>query len=79
MVKDIMKKLKEIDPLVIDGYSQRVFSFDLEDTNGYIIDGLAQSFDYTKDPEFYSDIETTSLVYMWQFGIDDVYDYYRFR
>lgn len=77
MVKDIMKKLKEIDPLVIDGYSQRVYSFDLEDTNGYIIDGLAQSFDYTKDPEFYSDIETTSLVYMWQFGIDDVYDYDR--
>ena len=77
MVKDIMKTLEEIDPMVENGYSQRIFSFDLEDTNGYIIDGIASEFDYTKDPSYYTDIEKTSLVYMWQFGIDGDFDYDR--
>ena len=53
------------------GVDQRIFTFDIEQSNGYIIDGAARQFDYTKLPAFYNDKEKAVVCYLWQLGIDD--------
>lgn len=58
-------------------YDQTIYAFDVEDSNGYIIDGVARPFDYTKDPSYYADKEKVSLLYLWQFAVDDVVFYGR--
>lgn len=62
---------------VVREYDQTIFTFDIENSNGYIIDGVARPFDYSKPPAYYADIEKTSILYLWQFGVDDIYFYGR--
>ena len=62
---------------VVKGYDQTIFAFDIENSNGYVIDGIARPFDYTKPPSYYADVEKVSLLYMWQFAVDDIIFYGR--
>lgn len=59
------------------GTDQRIFTFDIEASNGYVIDGIAQGFDYSKVPAFYNSKRKASLCYLWQLGVDDMYFYGR--
>lgn len=59
------------------GFDQRIFTFDIEASNGYIIDGIARPFDYEKVPAFYNTKEKAAICYLWQVGIDDMYFYGR--
>ncbi len=62
---------------IYKGYDQTIYSFDIENSNGYVIDGVARPFDYSKDPAYYADKEKVSLLYLWQFGVNDTYFYGR--
>lgn len=59
------------------GVDQRIFTFDIEQSNGYIIDGVARPFDYSLPPAFYNSKEKAVICYLWQFGINDIYFYGR--
>lgn len=59
------------------GVDQRIFTFDIEQSNGYVIDGIARPFDYEKPPIYYNTKEKAVVCYLWQFGIDDMYFYGR--
>lgn len=69
--------LKNNPPKIERGYSQSIYTFDIENSNGYVINGVARPFDYSKPPEFYIDKDKVSLLYLWQFGVDGVYFYGR--
>ena len=58
-------------------YNDNIFTFDIEVTSLYIIDGIAKTFDYSKSKEFYKDIEKTSIMYIWQLSINDIVYYGR--
>lgn len=73
----LLKYLKEASPEVKKGFDQRIFTFDIEASNGYVIDGVARPFDYNKVPAYYNDKRKAVLCYLWQFGIDEVYFYGR--
>lgn len=62
---------------VVKGYDQTIYAFDIEDSNGYIIDGIARPFDYSKDPAYYADKPKVSVLYLWQFAVDDMVFYGR--
>lgn len=57
---------------------QRIFTFDIEASNGYIIDGIAKEFDYSRTPSFYNSHKKAAVCYLWQFGINDTYFYGRY-
>ena len=62
---------------VVKEYDQTIFTLDIENSNGYIVDGVACPFDYSQPPAYYADKEKVSLLYLWQFGVDDVVFYGR--
>lgn len=75
--KRLLPFLKANKPNVVRKYDQRIFTLDVENSNGYIIDGVARPFDYSRPPSFYADKEKVSCLYLWQFGVNDMYFYGR--
>ena len=73
----LMSYLTGTVPAIIKGVDQRIFTFDIEQSNGYIIDGIAREFDYSKPPAYYSSKKKAVVCYLWQFGVDDMYFYGR--
>lgn len=73
----LLPYLKLNKPEVARKFDQRIFTFDIENSNGYVVDGVARPFDYSKPPSWYADKEKVSCLYLWQFGIDDKYFYGR--
>lgn len=64
-------------------YSDTIYTFDIEVTSLFEIDGEFKKFDYTKNPEYYSNKNKVALPYIWQFGINDKVfysrDFYKFN
>ena len=58
-------------------YSDTIYSFDIETSNLFFINGEWRVFDYNKTNDFYKDIEKISIPYIWQFGINDTVYYGR--
>lgn len=54
-----------------DIYTDNIMCFDIEVSSVFIRDGKAMIFDPSKSEEFYSECDKTSIVYVWQFSIDD--------
>ena len=52
-------------------YLNQILTFDTETTTLYYINKKWVGFDYTKDKEFYKEIECTSFVYLWSFGYEE--------
>lgn len=75
----LLKYLKLNKPQLARGCDQRVFTFDIETSNGFIFpeSKQPQKFNYDLDPVDYKDATPVSICYLWQFGIDDVYFYGR--
>ena len=57
--------------------SNDIYSFDIEVSSLFYIDGEFKSFDYDLPPEYYRDIDKVSVPYIWQFGINDTVYYGR--
>lgn len=53
-------------------FYNNIFTFDIETSSAFLINGQLQPFDYSKPKEYYKDFEKISFMYIWQFGIDDV-------
>jgi hypothetical protein len=51
-------------------YSNVVVCFDIETTSAWIVDGVPQVFDFSKDSSFYDDKEPVALCYIWQCSVD---------
>ena len=75
----LLKYLKLNEPEIIKKYDQRVFTFDIETSAGFLTPGSLTpvKFDYDKPPVFYRDCTPVAICYLWQFGIDDTYFYGR--
>ena len=75
----LLNYLKLNNAVVVKGCDQRIFTFDIETSNGFIFPGSAHpvKFNYDLDPVAYQDATPVSICYLWQFGIDDVYFYGR--
>lgn len=75
----ILQFLKLNEPEVIKKYDQRVFTFDIETSAGFLEPGSLHpaKFDYDKPPVYYRDCTPVAVCYMWQFGIDDNFFYGR--
>ena len=58
-------------------YSDTIYSFDIEVSNLFNIEGSWQTFDKTRSKEYYIDVEKIGLPYIWQFGINDTVYYGR--
>lgn len=55
-------------------FSDEVLTFDIETSSMYYIDGAWHSFDYSKEPDFYSGRAKAGTCYIWMFGFrDNVY------
>lgn len=52
-------------------YSDTIYTFDIEVSNLFFIDGKWQVFDKQYDKAFYTDIEKIGIPYIWQFSIND--------
>lgn len=52
-------------------YSDNIYSFDIEVSNLFKINGVWQNFDYSKPKEYYQSIPMMGLPYIWQFGINN--------
>ena len=79
-------KLKDVRPQpvykrAVDGlcraYSDVIYTFDIETTSAYLIDGTWQPFDRTQPPEFYKDKEKAAWMYIGMLGIEDHVYYFR--
>ena len=58
-------------------YSDTIYTFDIEVSNLFYIDGSWRTFDDTKSKEYYVDVQKLGLPYIWQFGINDTVYYGR--
>ena len=58
-------------------YSDTIYTFDIEVSNLFFIDGNWTVFDKSKSKDFYSDVEKIGIPYIWQFGINDAVYYGR--
>ena len=58
-------------------YSDTIYTFDIEVSNLFYIDGSWRTFDATKSKEYYVDVQKLGLPYIWQFGINDTVYYGR--
>ena len=65
---DIVKKNGRV-------YDDNIYTFDIETTSVFLSSKNAVSdFDYSKKPEYYTDLEKIGFMYIWQFSINsDVY------
>lgn len=52
-------------------FSDTIYSFDIEVSNLYMIDGKWSIFDYDRSKDFYLNTDMLALPYLWQFGIND--------
>ena len=74
----VLQFLKANPPHIIKEYDQRIFSFDIETSNGYMKpNGTVIPFDYSKPPKFYNGLEKVGICYLWQLRIDGVSFYGR--
>ena len=76
-VEKLLEYLNNTQPQCVKNVDQRIFTFDIEQSNGYVIDGIACEFDYSKPPKYYSNKQKAVVCYLWQFGIDHMYFYGR--
>lgn len=53
-------------------YSDNIFTLDTETSTYYKHPGGWGAFDYTKPPEYYTDIEKINVLYIWQMSVDGV-------
>lgn len=51
--------------------SNDIYTFDIEVSSLFYLDGEFKSFDYNRPPEEYKDIEKVSVPYIWQFSVND--------
>ncbi len=51
--------------------SNDIYTFDIEVSSLFYLDGEFKQFDYSRPPESYKDIEKVSIPYIWMFGIND--------
>lgn len=51
--------------------SNDIYTLDLETSSLFYLDGEFKSFDYSRPPEEYQDIEKVSVPYIYMFGIND--------
>ena len=51
--------------------SNDIYTLDLETSSLFYLDGEFKSFDYSRPPEEYQDIEKVSIPYIYMFGIND--------
>ena len=58
-------------------YSDTIYTFDIEVSNLFYIDGEWRVFDKSKSKDFYTDVEKIGIPYIWQFGINDIVYYGR--
>lgn len=58
-------------------YSDNIFTLDTETSTYYKHDAGYGAFDYTKPPEYYSEIDRLNVLYIWQMSIDGVAYYGR--
>ena len=58
-------------------YSNTIYTFDIETSNLFYMDGDWKTFDYSKSKDFYTDLEKIGIPYIWQFSINDVVYYGR--
>lgn len=60
-------------------YSDTIYTFDIETTSLFLLDGVWTVFDYSRPKEDYSheDTEIIAVPYIWQFGIEDTIYYGR--
>ena len=77
--KNLLSYLKLNEPQLIKKYDQRIFTFDIETSAGFLEPGSLTpiKFDYSKPPVFYRDCTPVSVCYLWQFGVDDTFFYGR--
>lgn len=77
--KALLQFLKLNQPEIIKKYDQRIFTFDIETSAGFLEPGspYPAKFDYDKPPAYYRDCTPVAICYLWQFGIDDNYFYGR--
>ena len=52
-------------------WSNDIFSFDIETTSLFYVDGAWHSFDYSKKPDYYSGVPKAGTCYIWMFGWND--------
>ena len=52
-------------------YSDTIYTFDIETTSLFNIEGKYTVFDYSKPKEYYSNMEKLAIPYIWQFGIEN--------
>ena len=57
--------------------SNDIYTFDIEVSSLFYVDGEFKSFDYSLPPEYYQDIEKVSCPYIWQFSVNDTVYYGR--
>lgn len=58
-------------------FNDTIFTFDVEASSGFIINGQVKKFDFSKDKDFYKDYEKVCLLYIWQASIEDTVYYGR--
>lgn len=77
--QNLLQYLKLNEPEVIKKYDQRIFTFDIETSAGFLEPGSLTpvKFDYSKPPVYYRDCRPVAVCYLWQFGVDDTYFYGR--
>lgn len=49
-------------------YDDNIYCFDIETISLFKIDGTWQPFDYSRDNEYYKDVDKACCPYLWQFG-----------
>lgn len=57
--------------------SDTIYTYDIEVSSIYKLDGVWQAFDYSRPQEDYSGIEKIGVPYIWMFGVDDTCYYGR--
>lgn len=58
-------------------YYDHIFTFDIETTSLFDIEGELKPFDYSLPPDYYRGRDKRALPYIWQAGIDDHYYFCR--
>ena len=51
--------------------SDTIYSFDIEVSSLFKLDGVWQSFDYSVDQKTYAEVEKAGVPYIWMFGVED--------
>ena len=51
--------------------SDTIYTFDIEVSSLFKLDGVWQSFDYSRDQKEYSGVEKAGVPYIWMFGVED--------